>query len=96
VDPASEAPTSEAAVVLTPQPAPVDPTPTPQAAEPTAPAAEPAPIAPAAEPVAPVLDPQFSSCKKAIAAGYGPYTRGVDPEYDWYKDGDGDGVNCES
>lgn len=41
------------------------------------------------------LDPQFSSCKKAKAAGYGPYYRGSDPEYDWYKDGDGDGIVCE-
>lgn len=41
------------------------------------------------------LDPQFSACYKAIAAGYGPYRRGVDPEYAWYRDSDGDGVVCE-
>lgn len=41
------------------------------------------------------LDPRFGSCREAIAAGYGPYVAGVDPEYDWYRDGDGDGVNCE-
>jgi hypothetical protein len=40
-------------------------------------------------------DPQFSSCKKAKAAGYGPYVAGVDPEYAWYRDGDNDGINCE-
>ncbi|MFB9073045.1 excalibur calcium-binding domain-containing protein [Citricoccus parietis] len=40
-------------------------------------------------------DPQFSSCKKAKAAGYGPYVAGTDPEYRWYRDGDSDGINCE-
>ena len=42
------------------------------------------------------LDPQFDTCGQATDAGYGPYHQGQDPEYDWYKDGDGDGVNCES
>jgi hypothetical protein len=41
------------------------------------------------------LDPRFASCKAAKAAGYGPYYQGKDPEYDWYRDGDGDGVDCE-
>jgi hypothetical protein len=41
------------------------------------------------------LDPKFSSCSAAKAAGYGPYVRGVDPEYDWYRDGDNDGTVCE-
>ncbi|MET8158621.1 excalibur calcium-binding domain-containing protein [Sphaerisporangium sp. NPDC005289] len=41
------------------------------------------------------LDPRFSSCKQAHAANYGPYTKGVHPEYDWYVDGDHDGVACE-
>lgn len=41
------------------------------------------------------LDPRFPSCAAAKRAGYGPYVAGVDPEYDWYRDGDGDGVNCE-
>lgn len=40
-------------------------------------------------------DPRFGTCREAIAAGYGPYTAGVHEEYDWYRDGDGDGVNCE-
>ncbi|MFC4532343.1 excalibur calcium-binding domain-containing protein [Sphaerisporangium dianthi] len=40
-------------------------------------------------------DPRFSSCKQAHAANYGPYTKGVHPEYDWYVDGDHDGVACE-
>jgi hypothetical protein len=40
-------------------------------------------------------DPRFATCKAAIAAGYGPYVRGVDPEYYWYRDGDGDGIDCE-
>jgi hypothetical protein len=41
-------------------------------------------------------DPRFSWCYEAIAAGYGPYVRGRDPEYHWYRDNDGDGVVCET
>ncbi|MGI9188108.1 MAG: excalibur calcium-binding domain-containing protein [Gaiellales bacterium] len=41
------------------------------------------------------LDPRYPYCTDAIAAGLGPYTKGVDPEYAWYRDGDGDGVVCE-
>lgn len=40
-------------------------------------------------------DPQFSSCAKAKEQGYGSYSRDVDPEYVWYKDGDNDGIACE-
>lgn len=40
-------------------------------------------------------EPSFPNCKAARAAGFGPYTAGVDPEYDWYTDGDGDGTVCE-
>lgn len=39
-------------------------------------------------------DPKFTSCAKAIAGGYGPYVKGQ-PEYEWYRDGDGDGKVCE-
>jgi hypothetical protein len=42
------------------------------------------------------LDPRFDTCAAAIAAGYGPYRRGRDPEYDWYVDADNDGIVCES
>lgn len=42
------------------------------------------------------LDPRFDYCYQAIAAGYGPYRRGRDPEYHWYTDADGDGWVCES
>ncbi|MFW7415756.1 GmrSD restriction endonuclease domain-containing protein [Demequina sp. SO4-18] len=41
------------------------------------------------------LDPDLGTCKAAKAEGYGPYVRGVDPEYDYYRDGDGDGEVCE-
>jgi hypothetical protein len=40
-------------------------------------------------------DPRFATCKAAKAAGYGPYYRGVDPEYSWYRDADSDGIVCE-
>nr|WP_156229529.1 DUF1524 domain-containing protein [Corynebacterium comes] len=61
----------------------------------TDPVVEPAAVAPA--PVAETggLDPRFSSCAKAKAAGYGPYVAGVNSEYHWYGDGDNDGINCE-
>jgi len=40
-------------------------------------------------------DPRFGTCGEAKGAGYGPYRRGVDPEYAWYRDGDSDGIVCE-
>jgi hypothetical protein len=40
-------------------------------------------------------DPRFGTCTEAKANGYGPYYQGKDPEYDWYTDGDSDGVVCE-
>jgi hypothetical protein len=40
-------------------------------------------------------DPRFGTCREANAAGYGPYRRGVDPEYAWYQDRDHDGLACE-
>lgn len=43
----------------------------------------------------PSTDPQFGTCGEANDNGYGPYTSGVDPEYDWYDDRDDDGVVCE-
>ncbi|AGF71101.1 hypothetical protein A605_00425 [Corynebacterium halotolerans YIM 70093 = DSM 44683] len=77
----------------------------PAPAAPVAPVAEipaPAPVteAPAPAPQIEVpqsagTDPQFGSCKAAKAAGFGPYVSGVDPEYNWYRDGDNDGTNCE-
>lgn len=40
-------------------------------------------------------DPRFETCTDATEAGYGPYVKGVDPEYWWYEDRDGDGTVCE-
>lgn len=40
-------------------------------------------------------DPRYPTCAEANAHGYGPYRRGVDPEYAWYQDRDGDGLVCE-
>lgn len=42
-----------------------------------------------------LLDPRFRYCTHAIGAGYGPYYAGIDPEYEWYFDRDGDGIVCE-
>jgi hypothetical protein len=65
----------------------------------SAPAA--APDRSAAEPTpAPELrtdgtDPDYGSCRAAKANGAGPYVRGTDPEYDYYRNGDSDGTVCE-
>ena len=40
-------------------------------------------------------DPRFGTCREAKARGYGPYYSDFDPEYDWYRDADSDGVVCE-
>jgi hypothetical protein len=40
-------------------------------------------------------DPRYSTCGEAISAGYGPYQKGKDPEYEWYIDRDSDGFVCE-
>jgi len=42
-----------------------------------------------------VVEPNYGTCKNAKANGYGPYLRGVDPEYNFYRDGDSDGMVCE-
>jgi hypothetical protein len=39
--------------------------------------------------------PRFADCKQANDNGYGPYTKGVHPEYYWYVDADNDGVACD-
>ncbi|MGC5011228.1 SecDF P1 head subdomain-containing protein [Streptosporangium sp. DT93] len=41
-------------------------------------------------------DPQYRTCKQAMADGYGPYYRDVHEEYAWYADVDKDDVVCES
>ena len=38
---------------------------------------------------------RYDTCKEAIAADGGNYLFGIDPEYTWYEDRDGDGVVCE-
>lgn len=60
-----------------------------------APAPAPAPAEPAPQPAAPATDPQFRTCGEANDNGYGDYQKGVDPEYDWYRDRDRDGWVCE-
>lgn len=59
--------------------------------------ASPAPSASSPSTGTGALDPQFASCAEAKRNGYTrSYTRGVNPEYAWYQDRDGDGVVCES
>lgn len=60
------------------------------------------PVTPVEEPsnpgnVVPGADhPQFKSCAEAKRNGFkGPYIKGQDAEYEWYRDGDGDGQVCE-
>lgn len=87
-------PVAAAPVVAATKPVTVAPKPAPvpvKTAPPAAIAVVPAPAAPPAE----ENDPRYRTCKEAKAHGYGPYRRGEDPEYEWYRDGDSDGVNCE-
>ena len=60
---------------------------------PVAPAPVDAPVTTSQEGNAP--DQQFTSCSEATANGFGPYVKGRDVEYDYYRDGDGDGTVCE-
>jgi hypothetical protein len=60
-------------------------------------ASSPRPVPTTTTPKPPMLvsDPRFGTCREANAAGYGPYRRGIDPEYGWYRDRNGDGLVCE-
>lgn len=44
---------------------------------------------------APTTDKNYGTCKEVISRGLGPYVKGKDPEYYWYRDTDSDGVVCE-
>lgn len=44
---------------------------------------------------APSTDRRYSTCSAAKRHGLGLYRLGVDREYSWYRDADGDGVVCE-
>lgn len=43
-----------------------------------------------------VIDKQYKSCEEVLAHNLGPYVEGVDPEYFWYFDINGDGITCDS
>jgi hypothetical protein len=75
------------------KPAPAKTTQAPKPHAPKTQAPAPAPVTQA--PQQGRTDPDFGTCKAAKAAGYGPYVRGVDPEYGWYRDADSDGTVCE-
>jgi hypothetical protein len=97
VAPTAAAPTTLPPTTLPPTTLPptVPPTVAPTVAPTIAPTVPPtaAPIAP--PPTAAPTDPRFDTCKEAKANGYGPYVRGQDPEYGWYRDADSDGTVCE-
>ncbi len=50
---------------------------------------------PTPPPTADGVDPNYGSCREAQANGAGPYVRGRDPEYAYYRDGDSDGTVCD-
>ncbi|WP_127480699.1 GmrSD restriction endonuclease domain-containing protein [Nocardioides pantholopis] len=83
---------------VTPTGSTADARPSDAASLPPAPAPAPTrvPSPPPAPPAAGGTDPRFDFCYSVLDAGYGPYVRGQDPEYSWYRDNDGDGVVCES
>jgi len=89
----SAAPITISAAPVTVTAAPITVIETPAAA-PSSRVAQFAPSQPEPEPE-PETDPRFSSCKEALANGYGHYREGIDPEHDWYRDGDNDGIVCE-
>lgn len=73
-------------------------TPSVTTAKPTArpPTKPPAPKPTTTKPVPPVhTDPRYGTCAEAKSHGLGPYRRGIDPEYAWYRDSDKDGFVCE-
>lgn len=59
--------------------------------EPGPPIEAPAPPKPPAR----TPDPNYGTCKQARANHSGPYVRGRDPEYAYYRDNDSDGIVCE-
>jgi len=89
--PVGDAPTI--APINPPEPGHAGAHPRPKAPAPAAPRG-PAPV-PAPRPQARTPDPNYGNCKQVKANHAGPYVRGQDPEYAYYRDSDGDGVVCE-
>ena len=88
--PATPSPTTSAK----PKPSPKGPSPT--RPSPTSTTTKPSPRPTTTTPPAGGgTDPRYRTCAEAKRRGYGPYYRGQDPEYAWYKDPDKDGVVCE-
>lgn len=77
------------------EPAPVDDAPPAAPIAPAPPRSAPPRPAPPPAPTGQSTDPDYGTCKQAIAAGKGPYYRDRDPEYAYYNDRDRDGVVCE-
>jgi hypothetical protein len=86
--------TPKPVVTLAPSPT-VTATSSPEATVPLSPSPS-ATTSPSTSPSTRTPDPRFSSCAEAKRNGYNrKYVRGVDPEYYYYRDGDGDGTVCE-
>ncbi len=78
------APATPTIIRTTPPAPPVRTTPPPKPKPPTRTTTKP-----------PTTDHRYATCAQAKAHGLGPYYRGVDPEYAWYRDADHDGIVCE-
>lgn len=90
----SSSSTPKPVVTLAPSPT-ATAIPTPEATAYASPSPS-ATASPSASPSVRTPDPRFSSCAEAKRNGYNrKYVKGVDPEYYFYRDGDGDGIVCE-
>lgn len=83
--------------IAPPEPPPPSPEPPPPPPAPEQIAAAPTTDEPetADAPTRRTRDPNYGTCKNARAHNAGPYIRGQDPEYAYYKDRDHDGIVCE-
>jgi hypothetical protein len=85
---APAAPSKTAPATPSPSTSPASPSPSPTPSSPSPP-----PRQPSAESD---LDQRYSDCAAVLDNGLGPYLRGVDPEFEWYRseDANRDGIVC--
>lgn len=70
-------------------------TPAPVAPPPATTSAPPPPASALPPPPGRQPDPRYATCAEVKVHGLGPYYRGQDVEYGWYRDQDNDGIACE-